>query len=224
MLRGKSELSKTFFRMGGGRPLGCSKITIRGFSLIETMITMTVLSISLMGIFSALITCMQVRKMNENNAMARNAAEGVLSGIRGMPGIVEAYQRFGGGGSEETFTVRGLQDPSANEPCGRVIVWRLKSSIKNRVNPPQPDPGSALAMSKDDVLAAQTAFAESYPNIMETMANMSGTAWDDYIDTNTDGVVNDLDEPQIMAVTVRIRWRSHSGLNTRYFSGIIGRR
>ena len=101
-----------------------------GISLIETVIAMSILFIGLAGIVSAHISSMRLRQVNAERALSRNAAEQVFSGIRGMPGLVDAYQRFGGGGPEETFDVRGLQTPAPGQPVGRVIVWRLKNSLK----------------------------------------------------------------------------------------------
>ena len=112
-----------------------SRNSSSGFSLLEMFISMSVLSIALAGIIAAILSNTQLRKMNEEKAMARNAAEQVFSGIRGQPDIVEAYNRYGGGGTNETFAIRGLQNPSANEPVGRVIIWRLKSSLKNGAAP-----------------------------------------------------------------------------------------
>ena len=94
---------------------------------------------------------------------------------------------------------------------GRIIVWRLKSALKDRSTPPQPDPGSSRVLSQADILEAQRAFADTYPNILETMANQSGTGWNDFIDTTGEGVVNASDDPQVMAVTVRMRWRREYG-------------
>ena len=196
-----------------------------GFTLIETLIAMSLVAVALAGIISAYVSGIWLRQVNMEKAKARNAAEQTFSAIRGMENIVDAYLRFGGGALEETFEIRGLQGPAANEPPGRIIVWRLKSSLKNRVTPPKPDPASSLALSQIEILGAQAAFSSSFPSVIDTVANMTGsTAWDDYIDTNNDGVVDDKDEPQIMPVTIRIRWRSRSGMSTHYFSATIGRR
>lgn len=201
-----------------------SRADSSGFSLLELFISMSVLSIALTGIISAILSNTQLRKMNEEKAMARNAAEQVFSGIRGQPDIVEAYNRYGGGGTNETFTVRGLQNPAANEPVGRVIVWRLKSSLKNGAAPPQPDPGSAMILSQEDILAAQRAFTSSFPTVLDMLPNTTGTGWDDFLDTNNSGAVSSLDDPQVMPVTVRVRWRSSARMMTEYFSTVIGLR
>jgi type II secretory pathway pseudopilin PulG len=204
--------------------LRTKRISCGGFSLIETLIAMSVLFIALAGIISANISSMRLRQVNGEKALARNAAERVFSAIRGMPGLVEAYQRFGGGGSEETFDVRGLQDPAPGQPVGRVIIWRRKNSLQNQVNPPQPDPGSALALSQDEILEAQATFLNNFPNAMDRVAGATGTGWNDYVDTNNNGSVELGDDPQLMPVTLRIRWRSRTGVSTQYFSAIIGRR
>lgn len=195
-----------------------------GFTLVETIVAMAVLFIAMAGVITANLSSMHLRQLNAQEAKARNAAEGVLSAIRGTPNLVEAYNRFGGGGPEERFDVRGLQGSLPGEPAGRVIVWRLKSSLKDRVNPPQPDPGSPFALSKTDILAAQARFSSSFPNVMDSVANTDGTGWNDYLDTNTDGKVDSTDDPQLMGVSVRIRWRTSSGLSTQYFSAVIGKR
>ena len=67
-------------------------------------------------------------------------------------------------------------------------------------------------------------FANAFPAELDTVGGMVGTGWNDYIDTNGDGFVNALDDPRIMPVTIRIRWRAQSGMATKYFSTIIGRR
>jgi type II secretory pathway pseudopilin PulG len=195
-----------------------------GFTLIETLLAMCVIFIAMAGLISAILVCSRLRQLNEDKALARNAAEHAFSAIRGMGSLPDAYGRFGGGGSEETFTVRGLADPAPNQPAARVIVWRRKSSLKNRTTPPNPDPGSAMAWTPADLLAAQAAFSSAFPGVMDTMADAAGTGWDDYLDTNGDGAVNGLDEPQLMPVTLRLRWRTHSGVTTQYFSAIIGNR
>jgi type II secretory pathway pseudopilin PulG len=195
-----------------------------GFTLLETVIAMSVLFIAMAGLFSAILICSRLRQTNAEHAKARNAAEQIFSGIRGMPTIVDAYDRFGGGGSEETFDIEGLKPVSPNDPVGRVIVWRLKSGLKDRTTPPQPDPGSALAMSQDEIRAAQEAFSGGFPGMMEQSAYVSGTGWDDFLDTNKNGFVESTDDPQLMAVTVRVRWQPHSGVATQYYSAVIGKR
>ena len=203
-----------------GRPRG----RVHGFTLVETIIAMSVLFIAMAGIVSVLLSTVKLRQFNEAEAKARNAAEQVFSAIRGMSDVVDAYSRFGGGGPEETFDIRGLQGPVPGTSVGRVIVWRRKSSLKDRVTPPQPDPGSALALSQADLLAAQMSFSSSFPSTMDSAAGTAGTAWDDYLDTNGDGLVTSTDEPQLMPVSLRIRWRAPSGVTTQYYSAIIGRR
>jgi type II secretory pathway pseudopilin PulG len=192
--------------------------------MIETMISMAVLMIAMASIMTTLLNGTRLRQVNEDNARARNAAEETLSAIRGMMNIPDAYNRFGGGGAEEIFNIRGLQGLAPNTPAGRVIVWRLKSSLKDRATPPQPDPGSALILSQNELLEAQRAFSDTYPGILDSAANATGTAWDDFLDTNGDTFVDAADDPQVMPVTVRIRWQSQTGVITRYFSAIIGRR
>jgi len=57
-----------------------------------------------------------------------------------------------------------------------------------------------------------------------TTPNATGTAWNDFLDTNGDGTVDAGDDPQVMPVTVRIRWRSNTGIKTKHFSAVMGRR
>ncbi len=195
-----------------------------GFGLVDTMIAMAILFIALAGILSAHVSFVALRRVNMEKALARNAAEQSFSAVRGMLGIVEAYSSYGGGTTGETFDIRGLQRPSASEPVGRIIVWRLRSSLKDQVNPPQPDPESSLTLDYSDLLAAQTAFISSFPDGMESISYATGTGWNDYLDTNNDGAVDSADDPQLLLITIRIRWRSPSGVRTNYFSTIIGRR
>jgi hypothetical protein len=195
-----------------------------GFGLVDTMIAMAILFIAMAGILSAHVSFVALRQVNMEKAMARNAVEESFSALRGMLGIVEAYNSFGGGSTGETFDIRGLQRPSTGEPVGRIIVWRLRSSLKDQVNPPQPDPGSSLTLDQDDLFAAQVAFSSSFPDVMESISYTTGTGWDDYLDTNNDGAVDGADDPQLLLITIRIRWRSSSGVRTNYFSTIIGRR
>jgi len=196
-----------------------------GFTLIEIMVAVTVLVIALVGLFSALVTGMQLRRLNEEKSKVRNAAEQKLSSLRGMPTIVDAYSRFGGGGEAETFSIHGLADPSATEPAGRIIVWRNKTALKNRTNPPQPDPGSTLTpLTQQEILDAQASLSQSFLTLLDTAPDAEGTAWTDFLNTNGDTVVDLADEPQIMPVTVRIRWRTRHGIVTQYFSTVIGNR
>jgi len=195
-----------------------------GFTLIETMISMSVMLIAVAGLVSSILMCVKLRQTNEEKAKARNAAEQTFSAIRGMSGIVDAYNRFGGGRSEETFSVSGLSDPSATEQAGRIIIWRLKDSLKDRTNPPNPDPDSSLAFSQTDIRDAQNSFSSSFPNEMESLADTPGINWTDFIDTNGDSLVNSGDSPQLMPVTLRLRWRTRTGMTTQYFSALIGQR
>lgn len=207
-----------------GLNLAMSSKNMSGFSLVDTMIAMVMVFIAMAGILSAHVSFVTLRQTNMEKALARNAAEQSFSALRGMLGIVEAYSGYGGGSTGETFDVRSLQRPSANEPVGRVVVWRLRSSLEDQVNPPQPDPASSLTLDYNDLLAAQTAFSSSFPDVMESISYATGTDWDDYLDTNDDGIVDSEDNPQLMPITIRIRWHSSSGVRTNYFSTIIGRR
>ena len=74
--------------------------TSKGFTLIEVIIAMSVLFIAVASIVSATLVCMQLRQLNHEKALARNSAEQVFSAIRGMPSIIDAYNRFGGSGPE----------------------------------------------------------------------------------------------------------------------------
>ncbi len=182
---------------------------------------MAVLVVAIVGLVSAILAATRLRQLNAEQSSARNEAERVLSAVRGMQSVRDAYARFGGGGSQETFDVHGLAGPSAGERSGRVIVWRLKSSLTVRTNPPQPDPLSTLNIPAAELLEAQASFSGSFPAPLQTMAGVAGTAWDDFFDTNGDGAYNSLDEPRLMPVTVRIRWRSRSAVVTRYFSTVV---
>jgi prepilin-type N-terminal cleavage/methylation domain-containing protein len=186
----------------------------RGISLIEVMITVGILSVVLTGLVAALLSSMRLRQLNAEKATARNAAEQALSAMRGMGSIREAYIRFGGGGPEGTFEVFGLAAPAAGEAVGRVIVWRNKSG-----NPP--DPGSTLALSAADAQEARSRFGMPFPLALIGTEGPFGT---DFLDTNGDGGVSAADNPSLMPVTVRIRWRSRSGVITEYFSTVLGLR
>lgn len=182
---------------------------------------MAVLVVAIVGLVSAILATTRLRQLNSEQSAARNEAERVLSAVRGMQSVRDAYARFGGGGSQETFDVHGLSGPSAGERPGRVIVWRRKSSLTNRAAPPQPDPLSALAIPAGDLLEAQASFSGSFPAPLDAVAGVTGTAWDDYFDTDGDGAYNSLDDPRLMPVTVRIRWRSRSAVVTKYFSTVV---
>lgn len=185
-----------------------------GFTLLEVIVATSVLAIALVGLISGLTSSMRLRQMNQDKALARNEAERVLSAIRGMPSIVEAYQRFGGAGSENTFDVYGLPQPAPNQPVGTVIVWRRKDG-----NPP--DPAAATPLTAQDRLEAMARFGAPFPL---NMTGEEGPFGNDFLDTNLDGVVDGADTPTLMPVTVRIRWRSRNGIVTQYFSTIVGRR
>jgi hypothetical protein len=103
-------------------------------------------------------------------------------------------------------------------------VWRLKSSLQDTTTPPQPDPDSTLLLSQDEILAAQNSFASAFPNSLDSIAEVYGTSWDDFLDTNNDGLLTLIDDPKVLPVTVRVRWRTNSGMMTQYFSSVIGNR
>lgn len=205
------------------RPRSTRRARTGGLTLVEIIIATSVLVVGLTGLVAAILSATRLRQMNAEYAKARAAAESTLSAIRGMPGLLQAYDRFGGGGDHETFAVQGLAEPSPGEPAGRVIVWRRKSALKNDP-PPAPDPASTLPFPQDEILAAQQAFSTTFPAPLESSAGIQGTGWNDFLDTNGDGIVDGADAPRILPVTVRIRWRSRSGVVTRYFSTVVGRR
>ncbi|MHC4779976.1 MAG: type IV pilus modification PilV family protein [Planctomycetota bacterium] len=183
------------------------------FSLIEVMVAASILAVALVGLVSALLSSMHLRQLNKEKAVARNAAERALSAIRGMPDIVQAYGRFGGGGPEEGFDVFGLAAVPGQQ-VGRVIVWRRKNGAP-------PDPQSALPWTAPDLLAARNSMGTPFPL---PMVGMEGAASTDYLDTDGDGGVDATDTPSLMPVTVRVRWRSRTGVITQYFSTVVGRR
>ena len=183
-----------------------------GLSLLETIVAALILAVALVGLLAALLSEVRLRRISKERALARNAAERTLSAIRGMPSLVEAYQRFGGAGPGESVDVHGLADPAAGEQVGRVIVWRRKGG-----NPP--DPASALPLSGADLQEARTRFGMAFPL---TLTGAEGAANPDFLDTNTDGAVNAADMPSLMPVTVRIRWRSQSAVITEYFTTLVG--
>jgi prepilin-type N-terminal cleavage/methylation domain-containing protein len=181
----------------------------RGFTLVEIMLALAVMAVGTIGLVSAIIGGMRLEQINAEKALARNAAERVLSGLRGHPNLREAYARYGGGGSGETFDVRGLS-PVPGESAGRVIVWRIKSAT------PKPDPQSAWDL--DGLDAARVAFG---PFPLPFVGNETA-AGGDFFDTDGDGDYDDDDDPSIMPVTVRIRWKSRSGVRTEHFSTVLG--
>lgn len=185
-----------------------------GLTLIEVIVSSAVLAIALVGLISGLLSSMRLRELNNEKALARNAAEQTLSAIRGMPSIVDAYARFGGGGPEETFDVYGLAEPAAGTPVGRVFIWRSKLGAP-------PDPGSAIALSAADRNELHSYFGMTVPI---TLVGNEGPVSNDFLDTTGDGVVDAADDPSLMPVTVRIQWRSRAGVITQYFSTVIGLR
>jgi hypothetical protein len=95
-----------------------------------------------------------------------------------------------------------------------VIVWRLKGG-----NPP--DPGSGLPLTGADLQEARDRFGMAFPLALTGRETAAGA---EFLDTNGDGNVDGGDRPSIMPVTVRLRWRSHSGVVTEYFNTIVGDR
>jgi len=184
----------------------------RGMTLIEVIFTTAILAVALVGLVAALLSSMRLRQLNAEKAIARNAAEQALSAMRGMGNIRNAYARFGGGGPEETFEIYGLAAPPGATGAARVIVWRRKTG-----NPP--DPASTLGLSAADIQEAQTRFGMPFPL---ALIGAEGPAGVDFLDTNGDGNVTAADTPSLMPVTVRVRWRSRSGIITEYFSTVLG--
>jgi prepilin-type N-terminal cleavage/methylation domain-containing protein len=184
----------------------------RGMTLIEVIFATAILAVALVGLIAALLSSMRLRQMNAEKALARNAAEQALSAMRGMENLHSAYARFGGGGPEETFNVYGLAVPPGAAGVAQVIVWRRKAG-----NPP--DPASTLALSAADIQEAQSRFGMPFPL---SLVGKEGPAGADFIDTNGDGIVNAVDTPSLMPVTIRVRWRSRSGIITEYFSTVLG--
>ena len=187
-----------------------------GMTLIEVVISASILAIAMVALVSALLSGMRLREVNKEKALARNAAEQALSAIRGMgsgpQGIVDAYIRFGGGGGAETFDVYGLASPAPGESVGRVIVWRRKDG-----NPP--DPLSALVWAPADLQEARARFGMNFPL---GLVGAEGPFANEYLDTDGNGTVNGADSPNLMPVTVRIRWRSRSAIVSEYYSTVVG--
>lgn len=182
-----------------------------GFSLLEVIVASSILAITMVALVSALISGMRLREMNRDKALARNEAERVLSALRGMPTIFDAYSRFGAGGVEETFDVYGLAGPPG-EQVGRVIFWRRKDG-----NPPDPD--STYVWTAADLAEAQGRVGMPFPLPLVGAESALGQ---DYLDTDGSFTFDGLDQPSIIPVTVRIRWMSRGRAQTEYFSTVIG--
>jgi hypothetical protein len=192
-----------------------------GLTLLEVVFATAILAVAIVGLVSSLLSSMQLRRMNAEKALARNAAEEVLSAVRGMGTIVDAYARFGGGGPQETFDVPGLASAAAGVPVGTVIVWRNK-------NGSPPDPASANPPTGADLTEAQARLGLPFPL---ALVGTEGPNSSDFLDTPDlvtglpNGIVDSNDHPSLMPVTVRIRWRFRGGaVMTEYFSTVIGKR
>jgi hypothetical protein len=181
-------------------------------TLVEIMVTSAILLGATITFVAGMLSATHLHRLNTEKATARREGERILTQIRDMPGIVPAYQRFGGGGPGERFAVVGLASPAQGEPVGRIVVWRRKSGAP-------PDPASPFAWTPADLAEIRSRFSGGGPL---PFVGKEGTLADDYLDTNRDGFVDENDSPSLMPVTVRIRWRSGHGIVTEYFSAVIG--
>ncbi|GEM_PF-3499537 len=185
-----------------------------GFTLIEVMIAVAVVAVALIALLTGLLSSSDLQSANKEALLAQNAAEQVFSGMRGMRDLRAAYLRWGPGGPEETFEVFGLAAPPPGSQVGRVIFWRWKDGSP-------PDPSSTAPWTSADLQEARSRLGVPFP--LPWTGN-EGALGADYLDTDGNGIFDTLDEPSLLPVTVRIRWRGRHGVKTRYYSTVLGTR
>lgn len=103
----------------------------RGFSLIEVVFAMAIISIAILGIFGTMLAQVRIAEMTRQNDIASNAAKAMIDRIRATP-----YANIGAtfGAPNNTFNVPGLPRRPNGEPHG----------IIHFSQPPPPEPDQRL--------------------------------------------------------------------------------
>ena len=174
----------------------------KGFSLLEVMIAMVVLTVAILGLVTAIITSMRLTSTNRENTLAMNAARQKIEEMQAWPGgfseIFAAYNNATGddaglaaaapGG---TFTVSGLR-PISTDPAVGTVLYNVDSS--------GPGSESLREFSVDP----------TFGPMMGMPKDLSG-----------DGVVDANDHAAdytLLPVVVRIRWDGAMGQRETFFT------
>jgi prepilin-type N-terminal cleavage/methylation domain-containing protein len=101
-----------------------------GFSLLEVMLSMSILAIAIVGTASAVLVSSKLNDRSRYEAIALEAAEDKLAQIR-ETAFANVATTFSG----QTFTVAGLPYPTGTVVHGEVIVndvWRREPTAREK--------------------------------------------------------------------------------------------
>lgn len=178
----------------------------RGFSLLEVMIAMTVLTVAILGLVTAIVTSMRLTTTNRENTLAMNAARQKIEEMQAWPGgfseVFAAYNNATGddaglaaaapGGA---FTVAGLR-PITGDPAVGTIIFNVDSS----------GPGSESLREF---------------SVDPTFGPMMGMPKDISGDGIVDGDDHATGQPEpytLLPVVIRIRWDGAMGQRETFFT------
>ena len=169
-----------------------------GFSLLEILISVSVLGIAMAALTSTQLTTIALSRATRETSAAADAAQAVLEAMRDEDELLDVFKRWNGTIADDpagvspgnAFDVRGLE-PARDDPDGRVgeIVF--------------PGDGVALLENVEDALLGM-------PRDLDLANGVDG---DDH--------ANDY---RILPVLVRVRWASSRGVNQVQLVGTLARR
>lgn len=171
-----------------------------GFTLVELLIAMTILSVAMLGAVGTLTQISSLAGSNRESTLAYQSARAMLERVQAVP-FEEALQRFNddpaddpaGPGSAEGmhFAVPGLNLQATDDDgfCGRVLL-----------------PGSGTTSLREDLVDAGFGLPA---------------------DLNGDGVIDGVDHSAdkiLLPIRVQVEWIGMSGERTAGFSTVLGKR
>jgi len=98
-----------------------------GFTVIEVVMTMAMISIALLALMSVVISSMTLVEANRQDSLAVNAARDKVAEMAAKP-----FDKVFSSYKNHTFTVTGLQRPGGGDP-GRVIFPMNGSNLSETV-------------------------------------------------------------------------------------------
>ena len=171
----------------------------RGFSLLELMIAIGVMSVGLLGFTQAMVTALRAQLLARQQATATEAARRQIE-IMGATAFSEVFQRFNA--------------TSADDPGG-VAVTGANFAV----------PGLSAQVGDADGLAGEIVFPVdgTTPSVLrEDLVDVSlGTP----LDLDLDGVIDANDHAadySILPVVVIVRWRGAAGEGQVQLETILG--
>ncbi|MCY3004091.1 MAG: prepilin-type N-terminal cleavage/methylation domain-containing protein [Planctomycetota bacterium] len=171
----------------------------RGFSLLELMIAISVMSVGLLGFTQAMVTALRAQLLARQQAIATEAARRQIE-IMGSTQFSEVFRRFNGA--------------TVDDPAG-VVVPGANFAV----------PGLTAQVGDADGMAGEVLFPVDSVAPEELREDIANTALGTPLDLDVDGAVDGVDHSndyQMLPVVVIVRWRGAAGEGQIQLETILG--